>query len=112
MYNDLDDKVITDGLEKAITCQDFIESKAGQLLKEACDRTWEKALWRLCYKTDIKDIGAIANLLATIKKNKWELFQDIMLLGQEGELLFEEAKYRDILNTSNPDEKKDNVNKT
>ena len=112
MYNDLDDKTISDALEKSILCEDFLQSKNGRLLKEGATRAWEKALYKLCYKINLSDRD-MADLLATIRKFKYELFNEIALLGQEGEMLYEEARYRDLVkNPSDQDEKEGSVQGT
>ena len=111
MYNDIDDKTIHDALEKSIICQDFLESKAGKLMQEGATRIWEKALYQLCYKQDLKERD-IANLLATIRKFKYELLNEMAQLGQEGEFLYEEAKFRDLINPSDQDEKEGSVQGT
>ncbi len=96
-YSQLDDIDLFKKLEKAELHKMLETSPEWGMLKEASERIVENAIREFVLNTDADNLVKIINLQMTIRKYKFELFAEIDQIAQDGELAFNEAKYRGVL---------------
>lgn len=93
----LDDKELFDQLEKAGLAEKLEDSPEWKLLKEAANRIVERALTEFALRTKPDDQAAIITLQTIIKKYKFGLFDEIKVLKDASNMLYEEARQRGMI---------------
>lgn len=95
-YRALDDAQLCEALRQTDLAELLKTSDEWKLLQEAARRIVDRAVDQFAL-TDVTNTEKIMELKIIIRKYKYALFAEVDQLAQEGELLFEEAKDRELI---------------
>jgi len=95
-YSGLNDKELYERIEKAGLVAEFVHSDHGKLIQEAANRIVDRTIAEFALRTKVDDTAKIAELKATIRKWRFELFSEFKLLIDEGGFAADQFKTRPI----------------
>lgn len=97
--DEVNDKELLDKLEKAALSERLRNQDEWKLLQEAADRIVDRSIDKFAMmKIDPNNMYEVIELQIIIRKYKHGLFREVDILAQEGEMIFSEARDRDLIN--------------
>jgi hypothetical protein len=92
--SEMEDKELYDMIDEAGLAENFLNSPFGKLMKEAANRIAERVDREFAMNADPTDIAKMWELKMTLKKYKFQLFDEIYWLAQDGRDAYDELTAR------------------
>jgi hypothetical protein len=90
----LEDKELFEKLEQGGLVEALKSDPRWKILKDCLTRSADKWMDYFLFKMDSRNIADIETVRAMVRIYKYDLFKGFEILTQEGEIAFEELKYR------------------
>lgn len=96
-YSVMDNKDLYDQLNKAGLIDKLATSPEWKMLQEAANRIVERAIKEFSCSTKANNIVRIIELQTIIRKYKYGLIDEVNILKNESEFIYQEAKFRGLI---------------
>ena len=94
-YSSISDKELFDKLQQAGVIEGLKNSEEWKIIDEVRRRAIDYWTYHLVFKVKAGDMSEFERIRAIIRVWKYDLFRDLEIIKQEGEMAFEELKFKD-----------------